>query len=292
MKLDNGREYKQHTQIPRPIAKKLRETSLSERQRKLVDVIIEQTLGYESYRDDSGQSVKRTSKPLSLRYLSILTGIPKTTVERDTKVLVKRNILTQDLVWFRGQHTNAFGLNYDFWMWDKNGNFISKKEYKELRARATNVVESWLETHLNTDHRIVRGKRRDGVDLKVLHFGQEKYSVVVIPKPSWGEEFDVDKLKIPDNMPNTVFFFLNRDLTQLRFIEPSGYKDLAPTNPKAVIKSSGYIEVPNNNNLRGQPRIKSISLPKESTFTSPSFPYSPIPNIVRNDDSLKVPQLI
>ena len=119
MKLDNGREYIQHIQIPKPLVRKLKETKFSERERNIVDVIIEQTLGYESYKNEHGDSVRRTSKPMSWRYLSLLTNIPKTSIERYTKSLVGRNILTQDLVWFKGHRTHEFGINYDFWMWDK-----------------------------------------------------------------------------------------------------------------------------------------------------------------------------
>ena len=48
MKLDNGREYREHLQIPKPVLRKIKETKLSERGRKIIDVILEQTLGYES----------------------------------------------------------------------------------------------------------------------------------------------------------------------------------------------------------------------------------------------------
>ena len=288
MKLDNGREYEQHIPLPKPIAKKMKETKFSQRERELIDVIIEQTLGYESHRDDEGHSVRRTSKPMSYRYLSALTNIPKTSVERYTEALVNRSILTQKLTWFKGQLTNEFGINYNLWMWDKKGNFISEKEYKKLRERAKAVVKSWLESGLDSGYEVVRGKRREKVDLKVIYCGHSEYNVVVIPKTSWGEEFEVDKLKIPNNMPNAVFFFLNRELTQMRCVTPSGYKDLTPRTeqPKPVI-NSGYIEVPNNSNSRGKPRIQRIDLIKQTLTESPPIP--PVPNLVRNDDSLKVP---
>lgn len=289
MKLDNGREYKQHIPVPKQLVKKLKETSLSERERIIVDVIIEQTLGYESFKNDDGDSIRRTSKPMSWRYLVKLTNIPQTSVKRYTESLVKRNILNQDLIWFRSQLTHEFGINYDFWMWDKKGNYISTKEYKKLRVRATDVVKSWLEERLGEDYDIVRGKRREKVDLKVYTCGHLEHNVVVIPKTSWGEEFEVDKLKIPDNMPNTVFFFLNRELTQIRYVTPSGYKDLTPMKqqPKPVI-NSGYIEVPNNNNLRGKPRIRAISLSNTHLLT-PNCPLPPVTNTVSNDDSINVP---
>ncbi|MCP8323124.1 MAG: hypothetical protein L6N96_02965, partial [Candidatus Methylarchaceae archaeon HK02M2] len=76
--------------------------------------------------------------------------------------------------------------------------------------------------------------------------------------------------------------------TQLRYITPNVYKALTPKEeqPKPVI-NSGYIEVPNNNDSRGKPRIQATSL--SPSLANPSSPYPPVPSTVRNDDSLKVP---
>ncbi|GAI18439.1 unnamed protein product, partial [marine sediment metagenome] len=52
MKTDDGRDIKEFIPIPKPLAKKLKETKFTELERKLVDVVIEQTLGYEAFKDN------------------------------------------------------------------------------------------------------------------------------------------------------------------------------------------------------------------------------------------------
>ena len=126
MRLDDGRALKEYIPTPKPLAKKIRDTKFSEKERKLVDVIVEQTLGYEAFKDN-GESVRRTTKPMSSNYLALLTGYSRSTVNRYITKLDKRNILTVEYGWFNKQRTKLIGINHDLWQWDIN-NRVSKRD--------------------------------------------------------------------------------------------------------------------------------------------------------------------
>lgn len=247
MKTDDGREF-QYIPMPKNLSKKLRETKLSERERKLVDVIIEQTLGYEAYKDNS-ESVRRTSKPLASRYLATLTGFPRSTVNYEIDRLAKRNIVTIEDGWFKKQRTRVIGINMELRQWD-NSNFMPMKEYIKLHKEAKSLAKEWWENH-NSDYQLIQGGRRDKADFKLLKNGVQKGNVSVIVKVTWDEEINWDKLTAPDK-PNTIFCFVNRPMTRMAVIEPGANRDLKPKD--------GYLVVPREKNPQGNSRIKIIPL--------------------------------
>ena len=110
MRLDDGRDVKEFIPLPKPLAKKIKETKFTERERKMVDTVIEQTLGYEAFKDN-GESVRLTSKPMSSRYLSILTNLPRSTVNYEVDRLTNRHIFMVENGWFKGQRTRVIGMN-------------------------------------------------------------------------------------------------------------------------------------------------------------------------------------
>ena len=257
MRLDDGRLLNNFTPVPKTLAKKIRDTKFSEKERHLIDVIIEQTFGYEAFKI-GGESFKRTTKPMSSRYLALLIGYSRSAINRYVDNLADRSILTVDYEWFNGQRTKTMGMNLDLWQWDA-GNRVSKREYQELHKQAKQIVKKTVEA-INPSYKLVEGKRRDKTDFRFMVNGVYESNLNVIVKVSWGEEIVIDNLKVP-SIPNTKFCFVNKPMTRMAVIEPNAIKDLMPRkNLPPPVKEKEYIEVPNTRTPSGRRRISSINL--------------------------------
>jgi len=265
MKLDDGRDIK-FIPVPKTVAKKLRETKLSERERKLVDIILEQTLGYEAFKRN-GESYRRTSKAMSSRYLPVLSDMPRSTVNYELDRLQSRSIVVMTEDWFKGQKTRCVGLNLDVDQWDKITSKIALKEYTKLHKQAKQLVKEWWEIVLSGNSAdgwtIEQGKKRDRIDLIVFRSGVRRESISVIVKVSWGDTMNWDHLVIPDK-PNTVFCIVNKPMTMMAMVTPDSIKDLTPED--------GHYRVPMGVNAQGEDRITVRRLASNTSLGAASAP--------------------
>ena len=110
---------------------------------------------------------------------------------------------------------------------DNVGDYVPYSVFKELHEQAKQLVKQKLESKGFT---LLTPKRRDKTDFQV-DIGVKRHNVDVIPKISWGEDFEISKLKIPYK-PNTIFCYVNRPLTKMVVIDPTLTKDLAPKQRK------------------------------------------------------------
>ena len=261
MRLDDGRTLTDFVPEPRSLKRKIRSSGLTEKERNFLTLLTEETLGYEAFKDkDTGESVRRTSKKMSANYLSkrmtaeFGKGYSKSTIDRLIEDLDNRGILAVELSWLgQNQKIRNVGINLNLWQWDSGGNRVTKRVYKELCIHARPLAKQALESRGLT---LLEPGKRDRTDFQVI-INAKKYNIDVIPKPSWGEEFVVTKLRVP-NKPNTIFCFVNKPMTRMVVIEPQAIQDLAPL--KKEVQEHGYIEVPNDENSNGLRRMKSINL--------------------------------
>jgi hypothetical protein len=266
MKSDDGRDIK-FIPIPKPVSKKLRETKLSKRERDLVDIILEQTLGYEAFKRD-GESYRRTSKALSSRYLSILSGMPRSTVNYELERLEKRNIAVTTEGWFNGQRTKHVGINLDVGQWDKSNGRISQKEYIQLHKQAKQLVKEWFEDVFSAATqprcKVEQGRSRDKRDLVLYNLdGTHFLDISVIVKVSWGDTINWDHLVIPEKV-DTIFCTVNKPMTMMAIIQPHNIKDLTPRD--------GHYRVPRELDAQGEDRIRIKSLACSTNLGAASKP--------------------
>ncbi len=248
MKLTNGRLIDSYTPYDNELYEKVLKTSFVPEDRLIVDTIIRMTLGYKVFGGDG--DTRMADRPMSYRYLEQLTGIPKSTVEIRVKKLSNRHILLKgwDSLWLKDKNgvqqkrrTVKLGINFDFWQWDRKGNFIEYSEYQKLCDRAKEFVRDYIEGR-NPEFKLVKAKKRDKVHFRILRRDHHIHNAMVILLPSWDGVSKV-KVKITDPQPNTYYFYVNKEVTSMFEITPSMVEQQTIKIARPVIDCK-YVEIP------------------------------------------------
>jgi hypothetical protein len=204
-------------------------------------------------------------------------------VKRRVDALVSRNILLKswEYLWLKDKNgvqqkrrTIKLGINFEFWQWDRKGDFVEHTEYLKLCERAKEFVREYIEIR-NPELKLITAKKRDKVHFKIMKRGYHLHNAIVIPLTSWDGVSKV-KVKITDPQPNTFYFYVNKEVTNFFEVTPNKIKEQTVKVARPTIESK-YVEIPkedirlivgnrNNHfetNPEGNPRneVKGIATP-------------------------------
>ena len=131
---EDGTPVGRYTVVPNDVLEKVADISLTKAQRKVLDRIIRDTIGYETTKDFSGKSIRRLTHDISIDRFKDKTGLTEQEVKDALDDLENRQMIK------RKGDSITFNKELGQWLGSRKANEDAKerksfKEAEEVRQR-------------------------------------------------------------------------------------------------------------------------------------------------------------